>query len=381
MGTRGAVSQSRQTGGAVATLLILLIGSLLGGCASSTSGTTRTSATKTPAPPSATPIPFTRPEFQTGVVFPRWGADVYGATDTDFNQGVTEVKRQTGAQWLEIVVTLYQDDVTSTDVHAGSGTATPEAVAAGILTAKEAGFHVFVVPHLLVTYGSVPDAWGGFVTFRDPALQRAWFDGYWKALEPYAQVAARTGAEEFSVGNEYIGLENVPDALWNTLIARTRAVYSGVITYNTNWSSLDIFARRLPGWLKNPALAYIGVSCYQSLVSAPATLTVQQIEQVWRQQFLPRLDALSNATQKPVLISEIGYRNSTDALYQPWVHSTGAPADPKLQAAAYEGAVRSALGDHHIQGIYFYAWENGPFAPDNLPAAQVLHSIYLSPDA
>ncbi|MGZ3676908.1 MAG: glycoside hydrolase family 113, partial [Ktedonobacterales bacterium] len=191
----------------------------------------------------------------------------------------------------------------------------------------------------------------------------------------------KAGADEFSLGNEYIGLEYASDALWNTLIARARAVYPGTITYNTNWSSLDGFARQLPAWLKNPSLAYIGVSCYQSLVDAPRTLSVAQIQQVWRQQFLPRLDALSNATHKPVLISEIGYRNATDALYQPWVHTTGAPADPKLQAAAYEGAVRSALGDHHIQGIFFYAWENGPFAPNDLPAAQVLHTIYLSPDA
>lgn len=377
----GKLAHNRRSSGVVAALCLVLLGSLLSGCGSDTVGTAKAPATKVPATQTATPIPFARPEFQAGVVFPRWGTDVYGATDTDFNQGVSEVKRQTGARWLEIVVTVYQDYVTSTDVHAGSGTPTPDAVAAGILTAKEAGFHVFVVPHLLITYGDVPDAWGGFVTFRDPGLQRAWFDGYWKALAPYAQAAAKTGADEFSLGNEYIGLEYASDALWNTLIARTRAIYPGVITYNTNWSSLDGFARQLPGWLKNPEMAYIGVSCYQSLVDAPRGLSVAQIEQVWRQQFLPRLDALSNAAHKPVLISEIGYRNSTDSLYQPWVHSTGAPVDPKLQAAAYEGATRSALGDHHVQGIFFYAWENGPFAPNDLPAAQVLHAIYLSPDA
>lgn len=38
----------------------------------------------------------------------------------------------------------------------------------------------------------------------------------------------------------------------------------------------------------------------------------------------------------------------------PWVHSTGAPTNPKLQAATYEGAARSTRGDLHIQGIYFY---------------------------
>ena len=60
---------------------------------------------------------------------------------------------------------------------------------------------------------------------------------------------------------------------------------------------------------------------------------------------------------------------------------TGAPPDPQLQAGAYEGALRSALGDPHIVGTFFYAWGNPPWAPDNLPAAEVLRSVYNSPDA
>lgn len=355
-----------------------LLAVALAGCGGATKPTVFRAVPTATATPSPTPIPFQRPEFQAGIVFPRWGTDVYGATDTAWNQGLVDIKRQTGARWLEIVVTLYQDSLTSTTVHASDGTPTPDAVAAGILTAKEAGFKVFIVPHLLILQPGVKDSWGGWVSFDDPNQARAWFDGYWAALQPYLTLASQTGADQFALGNELIGLESAPADLWNALISRARAVYHGVLTYNTNWSSLT---SRPPTWMSNPTLTYIGVSAYQSLVSQPQQLNETQIQQVWQRQFLPLVDAYSAASGKPILLSEIGYRNTTDALYQPWVHATNAPADPQLQAEAYEGALRAALGDHHINGIYFYAWSNDEFAPNNLPAAAVLHTIYLSPAA
>lgn len=370
-----ARANERRGRGALCALAFVVLA--LAGCGAA-SPTARHSAPRATATPSATPIPFKRPDFQAGVVFPRWGADQYGATDTGWNQGVLDIKRQTGARWLEIVVTLYQDTLTSTTIHASDGTPTPDAVAAGILTAKEAGFHVFVVPHLLVIHPSPKDSWGGWVSFSDPNQARAWFDGYWNALQPYLTFAAQTGADQFSLGNEYVGLEPAPSDLWNTLISRAHSVYPGVLTYNANWSSLT---SRPPAWMSNPLLKYIGVSAYQSLVAQPQILSEAQIEQIWRTRFLPLVDAYGAAAHKPILLSEIGYRNSTDTLYQPWMSTTSAPADPQLQAAAYEGALRAALDDPQVEGIYFYAWSNGAFAPNNLPAAAVLHRIYLSPDA
>lgn len=372
-GERGIAAQIRR-----AWLSCALLALALSGCGSAASATVTHVTPKATATPSATPIPFQRPDFQAGMVFPRWGTDVYGATDTAWNQGVLDIKQQTGARWLEIVVTLYQDTLSSTSVHAASGTPTPDAVAAGILTAKEAGFHVFIVPHLLILQPGAKDSWGGWVSFSDSNQARAWFDGYWAALQPYLTLAAQTEADQFALGNELIGLESAPTDLWNTLINRAHSVYHGVLTYNTNWSSLT---NHPPSWMSNPALTYIGVSAYQSLVSQPQQLSMAQIQQVWQSQFLPLLDAYGTAAGKPILLSEIGYRNTTDALYQPWVHSTNAPADPQLQAAAYEAALRAALGDQHIDGIYFYAWSNDQFAPNNLPAAAVLHRIYLSPAA
>ena len=370
--------QQAQAGSGLLLTGLLCIMVLVAGCGAAPPGQTHVAIPRATATATPIPIHFARPEFQAGVVFPRWGTSVYGPSDSGWATGVADVRQQTGARWIEMLVNLCQESATSTQVAAGPGTPSPDDVAAGILTARQQGFQVFVVAHLSLLHPTAAGDWGGFVSFSDPSQAHAWFESYWSVLEPYTLAAAQAQAEQFAIGNEYIGLELAPDDLWNTLLARVHAEYHGAITYNTNWNTLSSKPR---AWMSNPYLNAIGVSTYESLVPRAMPLTVAQIEAVWKQRFLPKLDALSAATHKPIVLSEIGYRNTSDALYQPWIHQTNASADPALQAAAYEGAVRAALTDSHIIGTFFYAWQNGQFDPANQPAAQTLHSIYLSPEA
>jgi hypothetical protein len=336
-------------------------------------------AVATVAPPAtavptaaASPILYARPEFQAGMAFPRWGNGVYGPDDTDWTTGVFDIQQQTGARWMEMVVDLYQNGYSSTTVFAGPGTPSPGDVAAGITLARQAGFQVFVVP--LLTVQNVSDPWGANVHFDDPTQAAAWFDSYWTALQPYAAVAARSGAAQLSLGHEYGGLEREPPALWTQLIQRAHAVFPGALTYDVNWSDLPYEPR---SWMLDPLLTYIGVSEYVSLVASPMSLTVDQLAAEWRQSLLPQLDALSTAAHKPIILAEIGYRNATDALFQPWVHATAAAPDPLLQAAAYQAATQAAFGDRHVAGLYFYAWGNGQYQPSP-EAAATLRALYLS---
>ncbi len=325
--------------------------------------------------PTPTPIPFARPELEAGVTFPQWGPSAYGPSNPDWARGVADVRQETGARWLGMVVDFYQDGYDSTTVFAGSGTPTPDNLAAGITTAREAGFQVYVFP--LLTVLNVPNNWGANVHFNDPTRSAAWFDGYWKAFAPYASAAARAGAAQLSIGHEYGGMETAPASQWNDFIQRVHAVFPGKLTYDLNWSSL--WNAPQP-WMRDPLLSYLGISEYMPLTTGPVSLTVSQMSAFWRDKLLPLLDRLSEAAQKPIVLTEIGYRNTTDALYQPWVWHTSAPAAPQLQAAAYKAATLAVFLDHHVEGIFFYAWENDQFAP-SAEAVAVLHELYLSPAA
>ncbi len=128
----------------------------------------------------------------------------------------------------------------------------------------------------------------------------------------------------------------------------------------------------------------IGVSVYIPLTATPQRLAPAALPGLWRVQIGKLLDALSVQLHKPVLISEIGYRDSAYALYQSWRGDAAVqaePADPEEQAAAYNAALSNALVDPAINGIFFWAWSVPLFEPNGKPAAKILHKWYASPQA
>jgi hypothetical protein len=316
--------------------------------------------------PSPTPTPIAAEQFQTGMAFPRWGTSVYGAADPQWPQGLQEIEQQTGARWVEMMVELYQDTPTSTYVHAGAATSPPADMEQGIVTAHRLGFQVFVVPHLDVL--SPAGAWSGNVAFGDPAQAQAWFDSYWNAYEPYARIASAAGAEQLSIATELDGLQSVNATLWTQLIQRFAAIFPATLTCDINW---NMIVSPQP-WMQDPRLTYLGVSEYDSIAGQPVVLSETAIEAVWHQRLLPNLDTFSAAIRKPLIVSEIGYHNSSDALYNPWRHYLIAPADTTLQRDAYVAAVQALYGDPHIYGVYFWAWWNGIFAPSSDAASAIL---------
>ncbi len=344
------------------------------------------------------------PDFQTGVIFPQWGTNSYSDTNGNWTYGLGEINDQTAAGWVEMPITLYQASFTDTSLQPIDQTPSPESLAEGIRAAHAKGLHVFIVPFVTVRPpDNNPDThWSGDLGHYVPGIgsyrvvttnrwRRAWFDGYWQALEPYVQAAADAGAEQFAIGTEFEYLEYAPDSDWNTLISRAHAIYPGQLTYDMNWTAVLCvtgagFAGRCPSgvqqvheWQKNPLLTYVGVSEYRPLYTRPAPLDGDVLPIVWGLKIGLDLDQLSNALGKPVVLSEIGYRNSADALYKPWLWKTDAPADPQLQAAAYDAALWNVTKDSHIAGIYFWGWSVPQFQPNWQPAAQVLRKWYTQP--
>ena len=316
-----------------------------------------------------------RPEFQTGVIFPQWGANAYSAADPNWQIGLKEIQQQTGAGWIELPINFYQSSIISTQVMTTEQTPTVEAVAAGIHAAQAKGYHVFVVP-LLSVEGIL--SWSGSIQFATQQQTQAWFESYWQAFQPYVAVSAQAGADELAIGTEFELLQKAPLALWNQLIERIHAIYHGSLTYDINWSSLYY---PLPAWLRSPYLNAIGVSLYVPLIDTPQRLSPEMVSVLWREKIKTLLDTLAREEGKPVVISEIGYRDSAYALYLPWYRDAQAaaePVDPTEQAAAYDAALLNVIDDPHISGIFFWAWSIPLFAPNWLPASKILHKWYTS---
>jgi hypothetical protein len=329
---------------------------------------------KASIPPTPTPVIGSLPaDFQTGVVFPQWGTTAYSATNQNFTYGLQEIHEQTGARWVQLTITLYQKDFVTPHLDPSEQTVTPESLAEGVRIAHQRGYKVFVAP--LLTVGAT--GWAGDIRPRNRTFTTQWFDNYFQSLLPYLQVAAQEHVEQFALGTEYEALEAASPDYWTKLIDQARAVYPGKLTYDMNWTAALKPPRQ---WMvNNPNLDFLGVSVYRPLTTRPAPRDADGLTTLWQYKIGDMLDALALKSGKPIILSEIGYRNSADALYQPWQWKSSAPADPDLQAAAYEAALQNIIRDPYIAGAFFWGWSVPAFAPNWLPAAQALHRWYTLP--
>jgi hypothetical protein len=353
-------------------VLLFSWGGLFGSHSPSSQIWSRYASLPTPTRPA---IQDQRPPFEKGVIFPRWAQTSYGPGDTEWLQGLSDIQVQTGARWIEMPILFSQASPTSTQVMVGPSTPTVESVVAGIRAARTLGYHVFVIP-LIGIIG--PGLWAANIQFSSYKQEVEWFNSFWRVFQPYVWAAQVAGADQLSIGTEEVWLEQfAPASLWNTLIARVRSVFSRIITYDMDWSSLS---RPVQAWMNNSNLSVIGVTEYIPLVDIPKRVDPKVMFSLWRDKVKRAIDNFAIHVGKPVVISEIGYRNTSDALYHPWdTESPTSPPDPIEQAAAYNAALENVMPDPHIAGIFFWGWDGvGAFKLSGQPAVVVLHLWYTS---
>lgn len=322
-------------------------------------------------------VQYKRPDFETGIVFPQWTPDGYGA---NWQQQLPMIQTQSGARWIEMTVLLSQSTPNSTQVRTNQSAPTPQSFASGIKAAREHGYHVFVVP--LMGVDSPANQWAGTIQFSNYQDEAQWFESYWKTYQPYVEAAAQNGADQLAIATEMVLLQqSAPAPLWNTLISRIHSVFPGTLTYDMDWSSLG---QAPPSWMSNSLLPMIGISEYLQLANDQTRVDPKEMPGLWKTIVKTALDNFSQKVGKSLIISEIGYRNTADALYHPWArYSTGSPPDPEEQAAACDAALINVIPDKHIVGIFFWGWDGVEgFKLSGQPAAlAVLNKWYTSPQS
>lgn len=320
----------------------------------------------------AKPCNMKQRDFQMGIAFPQWNPTGYGQNDAKWITELSDMRKQTAACWVEMPILLYQASQNSTTVTTGPSTSTLSSFTYGVTYEHFLGLHIFVTP-LLQVDGAKP--WAGGIHFATYQQEQQWFESYWQAIKPYLVMATHSGVEQFTLGTEFEWLqEHAPGSLWNGLIAEFRSVFPGTLTYDTNW---DVIQNQPPAWMQNTNLKMIGVSAYLPILNAPQRVDPKHIFGLWQQTVKRALDNYATALGKPIFLSEIGYRNSADALYHSWESTSSAPADPEEQAAAYDAALANSISDQHILGSFFWGWDDvGAFNLNGLQATTVIHSYY-----
>ena len=311
---------------------------------------------------------------QKGMSYATWWSGNYASPDADL---ALERLADTGTNWISLIVTQYQDDISATSIYTTTATPTDSDLVHVIEQAHALGLQVMLKPH--VDLWDDPSHWRGQIGIGFSASDwDAWFSSYRDFILRYAQLAQTHGAEQFSVGCE-LSVTESREAQWRGVISDIRLVYEGPLIYAANHGDESDLA-----WWD--ALDLIGVDAYYSLTSKNDP-TVEELKTAWAPH-VATLAALSAAENKPIIFTEIGYRSQDGTNQHPWDWQLNGTVDLQEQADAYTAAFESVFDQPWFAGVFWWAWETDPYQGGpcddgytvyDKPAEDVLRTWYGAP--
>ena len=273
---------------------------------------------------------------------PVLGVDLYASRNypssqvkADGERNLVYMRHVLGAQSIGIVWNLYSASDASSQVKRNPHLSlSPAAVATLARQAQALGMSVEFRP--LIRVGP-RQGWEGHIS---PADQRAWFASLLRAELPYLRIAQRLHIQSFVAGTELHKLAR--SRYWPTLLARSRSVYHGTVTYASYQQEYVSAPQILP-----PTSVY-GVDPYPNL-NLSVSASVSQIVDAW-DRFFHRVPA---GVLADTAMQEVGIPAIKGAYRHPerW-NMTGTP-DQQVQVRWFSAACRVAA-QYHMRGVYFY---------------------------
>ncbi len=311
--------------------------------------------------------------FQKGISYAAWGRGLYSLPQSDTS--LSELA-ETGANWISLIVTCYQDRIGSTSIFASETTPSDTDLIHVMNRAHSLGLKVMLKPHL--DLWKDPSHWRGEIglEFDSETQWDKWFGSYRDFIERYAALADENGADQFCAGTELVGTSHRASD-WRLVVSGIRALYSGPIVYAANHSGEE---NSLTWW---DAVDFIGVDAYYPLAKSN-TPTHGDLMEAWK----PRVEQLASLAakwQKPLLLTEIGYRSLDGAASQPWNWQISGEVDLGEQAMCYRAAIDTFSPQPWFNGIFWWDWGPDPLAggpdddgytPHRKPAEDILRSWF-----
>jgi hypothetical protein len=334
-----------------------------------------------------TPMPGSNASAQSpkqkGFSYAAWWSGDYVQPGADYS---LELLRSTGTDWISLIVTCHQEAFTSTTIDCTlESTPRDDELIHVINTAHSLGFKVMLKPHVDLVDEIVGGHWRGDIGtgFTTEEQWSAWFASYRNFIEHYAHLAQDHGADQFCVGTELLGTTRARPGDWRAVIAGVRAIYQGPIVY----AALKEGEETSITWWD--AVDYIGVDGYYELTTdTDHHPTEAELEAAW-DSHIETLANLSAANgNKPILLTEIGYRSHHGCSNHPWDWWTVSPVDLEEQAFAYEAAFKKLYNQPWMGGMFWWVWspnrfDSGPcdggFSPHLKPAEDILRAWYGGP--
>lgn len=274
--------------------------------------------------------------------------------------------------WIQLRFFLSQDNLQSNEVTYDKTQIS--ALSLIIKNIHDAGKKVSLMPQLYTRSQ-------GYVANLNPTDRNKWFESYTLALKDFAILAEQEKVEMFSIANEMTNVVTDPEnnQKWNELIDLIRSYYKGKLTLKLNcWYKEEQFESVLnASWLEK--LDYLGIAAYFDLTNKMDP-TEEELQQAWYNNrhginIVNHLEILSKKYNKPIIFSEIGYRNIDGSNIEPW----NSDAIPPKSLSVGTGKI-----DHNEaimctkvmfdvfkakqfwEGCFFFAWPTAPTTTNDI---------------
>jgi hypothetical protein len=305
-------------------------------------------------------------------------------------EGALDSLLRDNVEWVSVTPFGWQENLAATvieaDGEAGYWSESDSGVVELTRMAHARGLRVMLKPHLWVTGGGaakLADLGPG-----NTEGWRAWFASYRKFLLRYAALADRAGVDLLVVGAEMTRASTQHPDEWRAMIADTRRVYHGPLTYAANWFEE---VEKIRFW---DALDYIAVQAYYPL-AAKAGADRAALERGWEKP-LRSLEALHAKWGKNVIFTEVGWKSTADAAVRPWEWTEDssqllARVSTRAQADAYEAFFHAVWPKPWFAGAFIWKWygharrhdhpggaDDIDFTPQGKPAEGVMARGYGS---
>lgn len=188
----------------------------------------------------------------------------------------------------------------------------------------------------------------GDITFDTEAQWQRFFRGY---TEWIVNVAAATrDADGFVVGTELdLTLHRVED--WRRVIRAVREVTDAPLTYAANWTHYE----EVTFW---DDLDVIGIQAYFPLADSMG-VTEEALTHRWTG-WMERLRVFSEAQDRPIVFTELGYNRAHNTPVEPWAYHTDGEDAEIIQAQCMRAALRAIDREPSVIGAFLWKWFPNP---------------------
>ncbi len=227
----------------------------------------------------------------------------------------------------------------------------------------------------------IPNGWVGNYNPETEENWQTWEQDYLKYIVEFANIAQEKEVELFCIGTEYREAINNRPQFWNSLIDTVQQIYTGNLTYASNWDDYN----QVHFWDK---MEFIGIDSYFPLIEA-ATPEVDDLVAAW-QPIVEDLDFFSKQHNKNIIFTEYGYMSVDYTAWQNWENEKNEDSlavNLMAQKNSFEALYKSLWGKPWMKGGFIWKWyenyniaggeNNKDYTPQRKPVEATIKNWYL----